>query len=142
MIILKIMFTDKHKISLIILLAGGFLSYTYFLYSALPVKNTIVNKEISHGKLLWQQYNCGSCHQVYGLGGYLGPDLTNVYSKRGPQFINVFLKTGTTIMPDFHLQENEVNSLLAFLKNIDASGTADPRTFTINKDGTITQKRH
>ncbi len=37
------------------------------------------------GKLLFQEYNCISCHQLYGLGGYMGPDLTNVISAIGNQ---------------------------------------------------------
>ncbi len=134
------MFADKYKIALMITLTGTFLYYSFTLYSSPPVKNPLVNKESSEGKLLWQQYNCNSCHQVYGLGGYLGPDLTNVYSKKGPNYIKAFLKSGTEIMPNFHLQKNEINDILAYLKNIDESGKADPRTFTIKKDGTIDQK--
>lgn len=134
------MFTDKYKIGLMAILVAGFISYSIFIYSATPVKNTIVTAETAQGKLLWQQHNCGSCHQVYGLGGYLGPDLTNVYSRRSQGYIKAFLKSGTNVMPDFNLKENEMGALLAFLKNIDASGKSDPRNFIIHKDGTITQK--
>jgi nitric oxide reductase subunit C len=134
------MFSDRYKIFLIILLTGSFLYYSFTLYSELPVKTTTVNKEALKGKILWQQYNCNSCHQVYGLGGYLGPDLTNVYSKKGAGYITAFLKSGTEIMPNFYLQRDEINDLLAYLKNIDQSGKSDPRTFTIKKDGTITQE--
>ncbi len=134
------MLHDKYKITILAVLTCAFLYYSFTLYSSLPVKNVVVNKESSDGKLLWQQYNCNSCHQVYGLGGYLGPDLTNVYSRRGPGYITGFLKNGTETMPNFHLQENEIKSFLAFLKNMDESGKSDPRTFSIKKDGTITQK--
>lgn len=99
----------------------------------------MLKKDEGAGKMVWQQYNCNACHQVYGLGGYLGPDLTNEYSKRGPAFIQAFLKTGTGAMPLFHLTETETKSLLSFLKDIDASGKADPKTFTLNYDGTIKQ---
>ena len=134
------MFSDRYKIFLIILLAGSFLYYSFTLYSRLPVQTTTVNAGALKGKILWQQYNCNSCHQVYGLGGYLGPDLTNVYSRKGGDYITAFLKSGTEIMPNFHLQKNEINYLLAYLKNIDQSGKSDPRTFTIKKDGTIIQE--
>ena len=76
---------------------------------------------------------------MYGLGGYLGPDITNIYSVKGPAYIQAFLKTGTTIMPDFHLTESEIKDLTAFLKNMDATGRSDPKTFTLNYDGTIEQ---
>ncbi|HEY0678577.1 MAG TPA: cytochrome c, partial [Chitinophagaceae bacterium] len=71
------------------------------------------------------------------LGGYLGPDLTNVYSQKGPLLIKAFLQNGTPVMPNFHLSNNEIEALTAYLKHIDASGKSDPRTFTINIDGTI-----
>ena len=134
------MFPDKYKIALIMCLTGPFLYYSFTLYSSLPVQNSTLNKEVLNGKIIWQQYNCNSCHQVYGLGGYLGPDITNAYSKKGPGYITAFLKSGTETMPDFHLQEKQINDLLAYLKNIDQSGKADPRTFTIKKDGTIGQE--
>lgn len=116
-----------------------FLFYSFHLYSFLPVKGKTVTEETSKGKLIWQQYNCNACHQVYGLGGYLGPDLTNTYSLKGPAYITAFLQNGTATMPNFHLNGQEMNALLAYLQNIDASGKADPRTFTINTNGTIEQ---
>lgn len=130
----------RQKSTTLIILLLGFLSYSFYLYMMLPVKNRQVEKEADAGKMVWQQYNCNACHQVYGLGGYLGPDLTNVYSKRGPAFIQSFIKTGIGAMPQFDLTDTETKSLLAYLKAIDASGKSDPKTFTINYDGTIEQK--
>ena len=37
------------------------------------------------------------------------------------------------------LNEKEVSALLAYLRDIAASGKGDPRTFTINNNGTIQQ---
>ncbi|MBK7967343.1 MAG: cytochrome c [Bacteroidetes bacterium] len=89
------------------------------------------------GKLVWPKYNCQSCHQIYGLGGYLGPDLTNIYShpKKGNQYIRTMLKSGIRQMPAFELEEDEINALLEFLKSTDASGNADPSQFTVNEFG-------
>ena len=117
---------------------GLFLVYSGYLYTHLP-RETETNALAAKGKLLWQQYNCGACHQVYGLGGYLGPDLTNSFSHRGPDYLKAFLKTGTPIMPNFHLDDVSINAITAYLKDLDASGKADPRSYTINSDGTIQQ---
>ena len=133
------MASEKQKIIVSLLLVIGFLFYSLFLYSSLPVKDYSITKEAIQGKFLWQKYNCNACHQVYGLGGYLGPDLTNAYSLRGKEYIKAFLNYGTASMPNFKLNDQDINSLLAFLKNIDASGKADPKSFTINYDGTIKQ---
>ena len=133
------MASDRQHFIIITVLMASFLSYSIYLYSALPVKPQPLNKEADSGKLTWQKYNCNACHQVYGLGGYLGPDITNVYSVRGPAYIQAFLKNGTVIMPNFHLTEKESNDLLSFLKAIDASGKSDPKTFILHDDGTIEQ---
>ena len=133
------MLSDNKKVITALTLITGFLFYSFFIYSTLPAKYVKVVPEVSKGKLVWQQYNCNACHQVYGLGGYLGPDLTNEYSVKGPDYIKAFLKSGTVTMPNFHLNEEEIKDLLSYLQNIDASGKADPRTFTINTDGTIQQ---
>ncbi len=131
------MASDKQKIFVFSLLLISFLFYSFYLYTSLPVVENGINEQSSKGKLVWQKYNCNACHQVYGLGGFLGPDLTNEYSKKGEEYIKAFLKNGTVVMPDFHLKENETNELISYLKNIDSTGIADPRTFIINYDGTI-----
>lgn len=133
------MSTDRNKLLIFLLLFTGFISYSFLIYTTTEGEPIIVGKEAAQGKLVWQQYNCGSCHQFYGLGGHLGPDLTNVYSKRSPEFIKVFLKTGTPVMPDFNLNEKEIEALLAFLEQTNASGSADPRTYRLKYDGTIIQ---
>lgn len=133
------MFSDKYKLIVILLLIVSFLTYSGFIYKSLPASDMSVTEETNNGKMIWQQYNCTACHQVYGLGGYLGPDLTNTFSLKGPEYIAAFLKSGTVTMPNFHLNENEIAALIAYMKNIDMSGSADPRTFIINYDGTIKQ---
>jgi nitric oxide reductase subunit C len=130
---------EKKKIITISLLCIAFFFYTFCLYLLPPVQVKEVSDDTRYGKLVWQQYNCNACHQVYGLGGFLGPDLTNTYSTRGPAYIKAFLQIGTATMPDFHLNDQELKSLVAYLQNIDASGKADPRTFRINTNGTIEQ---
>ena len=135
------MILEKHKISTGLILGFMFLAYSFFLYSDLPVSHVKSSQSAKNGKMLWQNKNCISCHQIYGLGGYLGPDLTNTFSKKGPQYIKAFLKSGTDIMPNFHLTENEIKDLTAFLEETDASGSSDPQSFIINYNGTIEQKR-
>lgn len=133
------MLSEQKKIIIGGILALSFFSYSFSLYLAPPVKKNVVSAATSDGKLLWQQYNCTACHQVYGLGGFLGPDLTNTYSLRGPLYIKAFLQSGTVTMPNFHFNEKELNALLAYLQNMDASGKADPKTFIISSNGTIEQ---
>ena len=135
------MIKDKQKAFIFFTLVVAFLCYTSFIYVELPVKNEMPVASSQNGKLLWQKYNCNACHQIYGLGGYLGPDLTNEFSRRGDQFIKGYIKSGNEIMPSFHLKDDELNDLAAFLKDVDISGSADPKSFIIHYDGTIGQKK-
>lgn len=97
------------------------------------------NSAIANGRLIWQKYNCQACHQLYGLGGYLGPDLTNIISDslKGETLIRAMIKSGIKQMPSFDLSEKEVHDLLEFLKDVDKSGKADPRNFKPTVIGTI-----
>lgn len=127
----------KHK-----LFAGllfSFSAYSMFVYTQPAHK---YDREISGaeaGKIIWQQNNCVACHQIYGLGGFLGPDLTNVYSaeSKGPEYIKAFVRGGTNVMPAFDLSETELEQLVSFLEHVDASGKADPKNFRRNLNGTI-----
>ena len=128
---------EKRKMIVLVLFVAAYLIYSFTLYTSLPVKQCLVDKRAGNGMLVWQKYNCNACHQLYGLGGYLGPDLTNVYSKRSEAFIKAFLKNGTTAMPNFNINDYEMDCLLKYFNTIDNSGKSDPRNFRINNDGTI-----
>jgi nitric oxide reductase subunit C len=130
------MLSDKIKMATLSVMLTVFLAYSLYLYLFLPHQAN-ENAAVTEGKLLWQKHNCNACHQVYGLGGYLGPDLTNVHSARGPEYIRAFLKGGTATMPNFNLTEEEITYLTVYLKDIDASGSSDPRQFKTLPDGTI-----
>jgi nitric oxide reductase subunit C len=76
----------------------------------------------SNGKQVWLSRNCQACHQVYGLGGYLGPDLTNVVPDRGVAHVRAVLKNGFRTMPKFELTDTEVDDLLIYLEYIGRTG--------------------
>ena len=107
-----------------------FLFAAYVLYSSVVyTKGTETKlqlsvaelKKVDRGKQIFQQYNCVACHQLYGLGGYLGPELTTAYSdkNRGEQYLRIFLKAGGRRMPNFHFTEEQVNDIIGYLKYVD-----------------------
>ena len=119
-----------------------FLLFSFSIY--LQPLNAAGNKEedkekVAAGRLVWQKYNCQSCHQLYGLGGYLGPDLTNIISNKskGEIVVRALLPVGVKQMPAFNLSDNETDLMISFLKATDASGIADPRNFSTNPYGMI-----
>ena len=125
------------------LLGVAFVLFSGFVYTqAVPENVTSTDPKAVHGKMLWQQKNCSSCHQLYGLGGYLGPDLTNVIStkSKGRNYAAAILKTGTQVMPNFHLNDTEIEALLAFLEQADKSGNNRVHSFKIELNGTITSE--
>ena len=129
-----------HPKTIFIALCSLFLFYSVSIYIrpfTNKQDNNLHRQKAGEGKLIWQKYNCQSCHQLYGLGGYLGPDLTNIYSQpeKGEVVIRAMLKSGTRQMPSFELKEEEILVLLEFLKSADASGSADPRVFIVNEFG-------
>lgn len=131
---------EKSKYLLVSGLLVSFVIYTSFIYRQPIVPELPENsRAVMIGKMIWQEKNCSACHQIYGLGGFLGPDLTNIYSSsgKGPLYIRAFVSVGTRIMPSFQLSEEEMNALLQYLRHVDASGKSDPKQFKVNYDGTI-----
>jgi nitric oxide reductase subunit C len=127
-------FSTGFKRAVIGLVFLAFAGYTLWI-DAGPIglkKTAVADPLAADGKLLYQKYNCQACHQIYGLGGYMGPDLTNEYSQpgKGPAYMSVFLKNGTDRMPNFHLAPHDVSALIAYLGSVDASGAypANART--------------
>lgn len=120
------------KLLLFCVLSILFFTYSVFVYTSgteLAPALAKISPSVAEGKLLWQKHNCIACHQLYGLGGYLGPDLTTVISKKGALYARAFILNGTQRMPDFHLTEAEIQALIDYLGHVNATAT------TYNTDG-------
>jgi nitric oxide reductase subunit C len=115
------------KIGISATLFGLFVLYSFTVYTKGTESNMAVSATeqllINNGKLIFQQYNCTACHQLYGLGGYLGPELTTAYSdsSRGELYIKAFLKAGGQRMSNFHFSDDQVKALISYLKYVDAT---------------------
>jgi nitric oxide reductase subunit C len=85
---------------------------------------------VERGKKLWETNNCIGCHTLLGEGAYFAPELGNVYKRRGPEFIKIWIKSqptgapGRRQMPNFHLTDDELDDLVNFLKYTSEIDTA------------------
>ena len=123
-----------HKLTIFSILFISYIIYSSFVYTIgttelveIPdSKKEIVNK----GKELFEINNCSSCHQVYGLGGYLGPDLTTAWSdpKRGEAYIRAMLMIGGNRMPRYGFTKEEIESLVSYLRYIDSTAITYKKT--------------
>jgi nitric oxide reductase subunit C len=118
------------KIAVLVTLLLLYTGYSALVYTKGTAHTTNVSEkvqqQISRGKQVYQQYNCMACHQIYGLGGYLGPDLTTAYSdkRRGEAYLRAILVSGGSRMPNFHLTPDQIDALISYLQYVDA--TANP----------------
>jgi len=105
----------------------GFALYSFYVYTSGTTETAdrvSISQAGESGRLLYQKYNCTACHQFYGMGGYLGPDLTNVMSApgKGDLYVRALLKVGTDVMPNYDLPETEIDALVAYLTYVDQTG--------------------
>lgn len=102
-----------------------FLAMTFDTERKLPnydQRAQLENPQVVAGKRIWESNNCIGCHTLLGEGAYFAPELGNVYKRRGPEFIKVWMKSqptgapGRRQMPQFNLTDKELDDLVAFLK--------------------------
>lgn len=81
-----------------------------------------ITPAVVRGKHIWETRNCIGCHTLLGEGAYFAPELGNVYTRRGPDFIKGWMKAqpsgapGRRQMPQFHLNDQQLDDLVEFLK--------------------------
>ena len=81
-----------------------------------------ITPAVVRGKHIWETRNCIGCHTLLGEGAYFAPELGNVYTRRGPDFIKAWMQAqptgapGRRQMPQFHLNDDQLNDLVEFLK--------------------------
>jgi nitric oxide reductase subunit C len=128
----------KRNIIVITTLIVIFLIYNFFIYNSKGEKTTILLSDNAiKGQKLWQNNNCWLCHQIYGLGGYLGPDLTNILSNKGKEYIKAFLNSGIKSMPKFNFSEKEKEAIATFLEEIDKTGYYPNKKAKFRYDGWV-----
>ena len=127
---------NRARRALITSLTCVFLFQTWLVYSDPAGRSTPpLSPLASAGQDVWHSRNCQSCHQIYGFGGFLGPDLTNLASRvpdagedaeavtatLAERFETV-LTTGSERMPAFHLTQDERVALARFFYEVDRTG--------------------
>ncbi len=79
------------------------------------------------GYRLWREQNCHTCHQLYGFGGYLGPDLTHVTRRVKQADFELILLVGVGAMPRADVTGDGLKALFTFLSEMDRSGQGHVR---------------
>ncbi len=129
------------KRAIFVTLCVAFIPYSVYVYThGTEASNSApMSGEARYGQQLFQKHNCIACHQFYGLGGYMGPDLTNVVSNRGSAYARAFLMSGTQRMPNFNLSASELDAMIAFLEFVDTTGRYPADEYQVNWFGTVVQ---
>jgi nitric oxide reductase subunit C len=101
----------------------------------------VFNPAAQRGAQWYREFNCTACHQFYGLGGYMGPDLTNVIIApgKGPAFAKGILLHGTQRMPPMGLSPEQADDLVAYLSAAAATGEYPFRSMELTPWGTYQQ---
>ncbi|WP_333875477.1 c-type cytochrome [Flavobacterium sp.] len=134
------MFSPRKYLPVLLLLLLLFTAYNYTLYTNQSDYGRIrLSEKALQGEKHWRENNCNACHQLYGLGGYLGPDLTNVYSfrKKDGNYLKAMFNSGVKAMPRFDFNETEKEELLQFFIEVDQTGIYPNTKATINPDGWV-----
>lgn len=112
------------------------ITYTVATEASSPTAE--MNDAAQRGDALYRQFNCTACHQFYGLGGHMGPDLTNVAiaEGKGPDFARAMIVHGSGLMPNLGVSNEQADDLVAFLEAVAATGTYPIRNLDITPWGT------
>ena len=119
----------------------GYGFHNHSVYTDVPARGKLSPKAMQ-GQRLWQENNCAACHQFYGLGGYLGPDLTNLASTPGKDtaYIKAMLKSGIGARPTFDFDPSQEDALVAFLREVDRTGYFPNHDASLDANGWVTLK--
>lgn len=105
------------KGTLIAALVAAFAVQTALVYT--DSRQDPLSDEALRGRTLWHEAACQVCHQVYGQGGFLGPDLTNAASRLSEERVRSLLTVGSGQMPAFGFSESQITDLLSYLVALD-----------------------
>jgi len=124
------------KGGLIFALVCAFVGQTFLVYA--DASETVELQPLGvAGRQIWHTNNCQACHQMYGFGGFLGPDLTNAASRIERSQLAAQLSRGEGQMPRFDMSEDEIDALWAFLETMDETGIGQARNPDLVEHGSV-----
>lgn len=114
---------------------------TWTSATTVPEGAGTLNAEAIRGRTYFNEFNCTACHQFYGLGGHLGPDLTNVTiaEGKGSAYAKGIILHGTASMPAPGVDLEKADAIVAYLEAMAASGPYPIRSFDPTWIGTYKQ---
>ena len=107
--------------SLLVLLIICFSIQATMVYTD-SLETTQLSAQATKGREIWHENNCQVCHQFYGFGGFLGPDLTNATSRIDDERIAQVLISGSSSMPAFKFNDDDISALTAYLDAMNGTG--------------------
>ncbi len=111
------MFQPTSKKVLLTVLTACFVVQSGLVYS--DDVDLVLSEEAIQGRKLFHENACQVCHQLWGQGGFLGPDLTNAGSRVDEARLSSLLTIGSGQMPALHFSEDQIRAVRAFLTEID-----------------------
>lgn len=75
------------------------------------------------GAALVEKYDCRSCHVIGGQGALKAPNLDEAANRQGEDALYGWLANprrmkANTAMPNFHLSDSEIHSILLYLQSL------------------------
>ncbi len=114
---LLLMFTPSSKKVMLSALVACFAIQSGLVYS--DDVDIELSADAVEGRKLYHDGACQVCHQLWGQGGFLGPDLTNASSRVDETRLASLLTVGSGQMPAFGYDDEQIRYMSAFLTEID-----------------------
>jgi len=111
------MLESSSKKIMLAALAASFVLQTGLVYT--DDVDIQLSDDAIEGRKLFHEGSCQVCHQLWGQGGFLGPDLTNVASRIEETRLVSLLTVGSGQMPSFAFDEQQIGQIRSFLEEID-----------------------
>ncbi|MEZ5966198.1 MAG: cytochrome c [Planctomycetota bacterium] len=113
---------------LVVGLLAAFVTQAAFVYGDdVAAGQAALSPTELRGRQVFLSHNCYACHQIYGFGGFLGPDLTNAAQRVPRARLEELLTHGSKQMPAFALPAADIDAVEAYLRAVDRTGVGVAR---------------
>ncbi|MDH6268191.1 nitric oxide reductase subunit C [Rhizobium sp. SG_E_25_P2] len=108
----------------------GLTAHSHYYMRTTSTDESTLTSAVERGKRVWEKNACINCHTLLGEGAYFAPELGNVWTRMGgDDDVETTRETfkawmaaqpsgieGRRQMPQFHLNDQELNDLSEFLR--------------------------